>query len=134
LDIFHQTQTAHKKLDFIKSSDVNQSFNVWLPFHFLPAAKNIFIFLREFLLKNDEFGSVDENKSLDFRLSKIKETLKFRGTLEERYNNWLNKINNNYFKFEDFDNADWTLYMKAAAEHKYKVIHEILPQAGLSVG
>ncbi|WP_290768756.1 hypothetical protein [Halanaerobium sp.] len=85
-------------------------------------------------MKNDEFGSVDENKSLDFRLSKIKETLKFRGTLEERYNNWLNKINNNYFKFEDFDNADWTLYMKAAAEHKYKVIHEILPQAGLSVG
>ncbi|SDK65966.1 DUF6765 family protein [Halanaerobium congolense] len=310
-DIFHQTQTAHKKLGFIKSSDVNESFNVWIPFHFLPAAesddvrlmtkpesttvnflkedimksgnqnnilyrlgiflhlyadtyshqdfkgfydrynlvelldgvedlsikdklkklateiipgvlpighalsiknpdipyaswkysrnsqmlevnnleerflpaaKNIFIFLRKFLLENNEFGSVVEDENLEFRLSELKETLKFRGTLEERYKNWLSKIHNNYFKFEDFDsidenlnyndrkwfkeavevkkcsklsieglkqraynynkfykkdnfdNADWTLYMKAAAEHKYKVIHKILPQAGLNVG
>lgn len=310
-DIFHQTQTAHKELDFINSSDVNESFNVWIPFHFLPAAenanfrlitkpesrtiellkkdiinsnnknnilyrlgiflhlyadsyshqdfkgfydrynlidllegvehlsgrdkikkwltkiipgllpighalsmknpdipyaswkykrnskmikinnleerfipaaKNIFVFLREFLLKNDDFGSAVENKSLDFCLPKIKETLSFKGSLEKRYNNWLNKIHNNYFKFEDFnsseenlnynarkwfksavevkrcpkysleglkqkaynynkfykkekfDYADWTLYMKAAAEHKYVVVHKILPQAGLNVG
>lgn len=39
-DIFHQTQTAHKELDFINSSDVNESFNVWIPFSFLPAAEN----------------------------------------------------------------------------------------------
>jgi hypothetical protein len=39
-DIFHQTQSAHKELSFISSSDVNKSFNIWLPFHFLPAAKD----------------------------------------------------------------------------------------------
>ena len=133
-------------------------------------------------MENDEFGSVVEDEILEFRLSELKETLKFRGSLEERYKNWLNKIHNNNFKFEDFDsndenlnyderewfkeavevkkypklsieglkqraynynkfykkdnfdNADWTLYMKAAAEHKYKVIHDVLPQAGLNIG
>ena len=59
---------------------------------FLPAAKNIFIFLRKFLLENNEFGSVVEDEILEFRLSELKETLKFRGSLEERYKNWLNKI------------------------------------------
>jgi len=48
--------------------------------------------LRKFLLENDEFGSVVEDEILEFRLSELKETLKFRGSLEERYKNWLNKI------------------------------------------
>jgi len=310
-DIFHQTQSAHKELSFISSSDVNESFNIWLLFHFLPAAednknkfmtepesrtvellkedilnsnnqniilyrlgiflhlyadtyshqnfkgfydqynlielldgveelsikdkmkkvatkispwlfpighalsvknpdipyakwkygrdskpvevnnleerfltaaKNIFIFVREFLLKNDEFGKAVKEENLDFRISEIKDTLSFKGSLEARYNNWLDKIHNNYFAFNDFDSrdkklsyddrewfkeavkvkkckifslerlkqqaynynkfykkenfdqADWTLYMKAAAKHKYKVVHEILPEAGLNVG
>ena len=37
--IFHQTRTAHHKLALIRIVDVNDAFNVWLPFHFLPAGE-----------------------------------------------------------------------------------------------
>ncbi|MFW5988245.1 MAG: DUF6765 family protein [bacterium] len=43
----------------------------------------------------------------------------------------------NYHKFTkkpDFTEADWTLFMRAAAIHKYRVLHKILPEAGLEVG
>ena len=37
--IFHQTRTAHHQLALFRVIDVNDAFNVWLPFHFLPAGK-----------------------------------------------------------------------------------------------
>src|SRR5690554_5346682 len=37
--IFHQTRTAHEGLAFMKMLDVNDAFNVWLPFHFIPSGE-----------------------------------------------------------------------------------------------
>ncbi len=309
-DVFHQTQTAHKELSVLKSSDMNLSFNIWLPFHFLPAGtasedpyiteaesktiqllkekvikagnkasgihqlgiflhlyadtyshqgfkgfydksnfikltegvkklklkdkflkfavinmpnlfpighllavknpdipyaewkyqkrgslhqvnnleerfipavENIFAFIKEFLAENTEYGTPADADVLKNRMSKIRETLEYQAFLEARYQNWLDKIHNNFFEFEDFnqldktlnyddrawfkkavkavkvprcsfeglknraynyhsfykkdgfEQSDWTLYMKAAAEHKFRVLHQILPEAGLTV-
>ncbi|MFP4661907.1 MAG: DUF6765 family protein [Halanaerobiales bacterium] len=37
--IFHQTRTAHAKLSLFKMVDVNDAFNVWIPFHFIPSSE-----------------------------------------------------------------------------------------------
>ncbi|PUU87215.1 DUF6765 family protein [Halanaerobium sp.] len=309
-DVFHQTQTAHKELSFLESSDVNNSFNIWLPFHFLPAGidnedpyltetesktvqllkekvtaagskaygihqlgiflhlyadtyshqgfkgfydksnfvkltqgveklkikdkclkfaiinlpdlfpighllviknpdipyaeweyyksgvfyqvnnledrfmpavENIFAFIRDFLAENTQYGTPAGGDALKSRISKIRNTLAEQAFLEGRYHNWLDKIHNNFFDFKDFDqqdrtlnyddrawfkkavkavkvskysfeglksraynyhrfykkdgfeHSDWTLYMQAAAEHKYRVLHQVLAEAGLTI-
>ena len=37
--VFYQTRTAHSILNWLRMADVNDAFQVWLPFHFIPAGK-----------------------------------------------------------------------------------------------
>ena len=107
--------------------------------------------------------------------------LKVEGSSNLRHRLWLEKIQQNYFGFPDFDavdlnleyhnrswfraavqtekvrgiikrieniaynfyyfrkregfaSSDWVLFMRAAATHKYRVLHEVLPQCGLDIG
>jgi hypothetical protein len=39
--VFHQIRTAHETLAFIEMADVNDAFNIWLFFHFLPAGEGV---------------------------------------------------------------------------------------------
>ncbi len=145
---------------------------------FIPAIKNIHDFLCVYLEENPSFKDNDvELKAYDFYKEKLIELLTFQGNSDERHQNWLDKVNNNYFEFGDFDEvdtqlnydkrnwfrravkaiedrgfknkaynfhsfykkdnfeqSDWVMFMRAASEHKYKIIHEILPACGVDAG
>lgn len=40
----------------------------------------------------------------------------------------------NFYRKEVFSESDWVKYMRAAAIHKYRVLHKILPECGLDIG
>ena len=46
------------------------------------------------------------------------------------------KVLNSYVfkRKEGFNNSDWVKFMRAAAEHKFRVIHKILPELDIYVG
>ena len=224
--VFHQIRTSHEDLAFLKMVDVNDAFDVWLPFHFVPsgegaifpvghavAAKNpdipfavwsylrdneeikvnnlkdrfipavieIFKYLVDYLEVNNQYGRPITSSLSEGNMKKIIRLLKLNGSYQERHQNCLEMIQCNGFGFLDFDDvdknldyakrtwfnqavlaikakgivdrieyasynyhkferknifnkADWTLFMRAAAIHKYKLLHEILPTCGLYIG
>ena len=43
----------------------------------------------------------------------------------------------NFHEFEkknQFENSHWVKFMRAAAVHKYRVLHVILPECGVNIG
>ncbi len=81
-----------------------------------------------------DFDEIDSNLAYDRRswFNKAALAVKAKGVLER-----LEYASYNYHKFERknlFNKADWTLFMRAAAIHKYKLLHETLPACGLYIG
>lgn len=148
---------------------------------YIPALEAIFLFLLEFLEKNNQYGQARSGEMLERNMEKMIGLLKVEGSSNLRHRLWLEKIQQNYFGFPDFDavdlnleyhnrswfraavqtekvrgiikrieniaynfyyfrkregfaNSDWVLFMRAAATHKYRVLHEVLPQCGLDIG
>ncbi len=148
---------------------------------FIPAVINIFDFLVDYLEENNQFGQPINSELQEKDLDIISRLLSFRGSCELRHQIWLDNLKENCFNFVDFDEvdknlsyekrnwfkeavlarqetgfkrrleykafnyhsfqkrdsfdrSDWTLFMRAAAIHKYKLLHEILPTCGLYIG
>ncbi|AZR73353.1 hypothetical protein BBF96_08135 [Anoxybacter fermentans] len=148
---------------------------------FIPALESMYCFLYYYLQRNTQFKANVALKSFRFYSERLIEVLKFEGNVEERHKNWLDKIHQNYFEFEDFDeidktlsydprewfreaveavkvknllkkleyraynyylfrkkenfyNSNWVRFMRAAAEHKFVVVNDILPKCGVNVG
>ncbi|HLV09340.1 MAG TPA: DUF6765 family protein [Halanaerobiales bacterium] len=148
---------------------------------FIPAVYSIYDYLQVYLDKNPQYGRSSERGLSRENMDLIIDLLKVTGSYQKRHQNWLEAIHNNAFGFKDFDDidrelsydkrswfreavvavkakgilqllkyaaynyykfkkrdsfyrADWTLFMRAAAIHKYKLLHEILPACGIHVG
>ncbi len=151
---------------------------------YIVGLKSIYKFIKEYLKSNPQYGLNPHEKDFEFYRDQFMEILAYEGSKDERHNNWLDKIHNNYFKFTDFDeidrnlsynprkwfneavsctkiqlwkrillwpiyrrhnyedcnkkpnfnNSNWVNFMRAAAEHKYIVVHKILPECGVEVG
>lgn len=148
---------------------------------YIPALDSIFKFLLRFLQENKPYGNPTTGALLEENKGKMVSLLEIEGTYKKRHNIWLEKIHQNYFSFIDFneidrslgysrktwfreavqtekargmikrleniaynfyyfrkrkgfDNSNWVLFMRAAAIHKYRVLHEILPECGLDIG
>ncbi|MCK4260504.1 MAG: hypothetical protein KAX49_16125 [Halanaerobiales bacterium] len=151
---------------------------------YIVGLESIYKFLQRYLKENPQYGSNSTEKDFKYYRDQFMEMLSFDGSKDERHNNWLDKIHENYFKFADFDeidrnisydsrewyneavsytkiawwkkillwpkyrhhnyeeykkknnfnNSHWVKFMRAAAEHKYIVVHIILPECGVEVG
>lgn len=148
---------------------------------YIPAMKEIYRFLRDYIEKNSEYSSGVESKEYETYENKLINLLKHEGDSRERHRYWLGRIHENYFDFPDFDQIDatieydprlwfrtaveaikaksinekietwaynfynfnkrtgfaesnWVKFMRAAAIHKYRILHEILPACGLNIG
>ncbi len=76
---------------------------------YLPGVKNIYEYLVYFLAKNLQYTSNFKVRPFDDYLERFRQILSFQGNKEERYENWLKRIKENYFEFKDFDDTDRTL-------------------------
>lgn len=76
---------------------------------YLPCLKNIYDYLVYFLGKNPQYTSNCKIREFEDYLEKFHQLLAFRGNKEERYENWLRRIKDNYFEFIDFDTLDRSL-------------------------
>lgn len=76
---------------------------------YLPGVRNIYDYLVYFLTKNPRFGSGIPGKQFEDCIDHFCELLSFKGTREQRHENWLHKIKLNFFGFPDFDEIDESL-------------------------
>ncbi len=89
--------------------------------------------IRNNFLQLDDFDRIDA--TLDYHprswFKEAVQAIKAKG-LKQR----LETFTYNYYKFEKkaaFENSNWVLFMRAAAIHKYHVLHIILPRCGLTI-
>ncbi len=91
------------------------------------------------VIRNNGFGFLDFDE-VDKNLDYAKRTWFKQAALAVKAKGIVDRIeyaSYNYHKFERkniFNKADWTLFTRAAAIHKYKLLHEILPACGLYIG
>jgi hypothetical protein len=76
---------------------------------YLPAVNNIYQYLVYFLAKNPRYGANYKIRPFADYLERFRAVMSFQGSPEERHKNWLQKIQENFFEFTDFDETDRTL-------------------------
>ncbi|MFW6023080.1 MAG: DUF6765 family protein [Halanaerobiaceae bacterium] len=81
-----------------------------------------------------DFDNVDRSLCYDKRawFNTAVQAMKQRSWRERLKNSYAN-----YYTFncrETFADSDWVKYMRAAAIHKYRLLHVILPECGLDLG
>jgi len=149
---------------------------------FIPALDSIYNFIVQFLKKNPRYNNdVVDDSIYNLNRKKIINLLNRKVSSRRRHQLWLDRIRNNNFELQDFDDIDrnlnydrkewfkkavlavkarglkeraenitynfykfekkknfrdsnWVKFMRAAAIHKYRILHTILPECGLSVG
>jgi len=73
---------------------------------YLPAVKNIYEYLVYFLAKNPKYSTQAKTPSFDEYIEKFRQVMSLKANGETRYQNWLEKIHENYFEWPDFDEID----------------------------